>query len=79
MGFQKEDLDLMLVPAGLLIMFAYHIHLLYRYLYSPHTTFMGYENNDKEGWVEAIMKVSMTPTSFISVFNQMDFGRPSYL
>ncbi|XVF25733.1 hypothetical protein REPUB_Repub13aG0239200 [Reevesia pubescens] len=52
MSFRKESLDLVLVPAGLLIMFAYHIILLYRYLYRPHTTVIGFENHDKEAWVE---------------------------
>lgn len=57
MGFQKEYLDLVLVPSGLLIMFAYHLFLLYRYLNRPHTTVMGFENNDKIAWVERIMQI----------------------
>jgi uncharacterized membrane protein len=57
MGFQKEYLDLVLVPSGLLIMFAYHLLLLYRYLNRPHTTVMGFENNDKIAWVERIMQI----------------------
>ncbi|XWS12587.1 hypothetical protein CRYUN_Cryun37aG0102800 [Craigia yunnanensis] len=52
MSFRKENLDLVLVPAGLLIMFAYHLILFYRYLHRPHTTVIGFENNDKEAWVE---------------------------
>ncbi|XP_008245362.1 PREDICTED: uncharacterized protein LOC103343485 [Prunus mume] len=57
MAFGKEDLDLVLVPSGLLIMFVYHIFLLYRYLHLPHTTVIGFENNDKRAWVERIMQV----------------------
>ncbi|XP_021830243.1 uncharacterized protein LOC110770409 [Prunus avium] len=57
MAFGKEDLDLVLVPSGLLIMFVYHIILLYRYLHLPHTTVIGFENNDKRAWVERIMQV----------------------
>jgi uncharacterized membrane protein len=57
MAFQKEYLDLVLVPSGLLIMFAYHLFLLYRYLNCPHTTVMGFENNDKIAWVERIMQI----------------------
>ncbi|KAK6932627.1 Protein of unknown function DUF599 [Dillenia turbinata] len=57
MGFQKEDLDLILVPCGLIIMFAYHLYLLYRYLNQPHTTVIGYENNDRRAWVQKIMQV----------------------
>ncbi|XP_059452786.1 uncharacterized protein LOC132183373 [Corylus avellana] len=56
MGFGKEEIDLVLVPSGLMIMFAYHLHLLHRYLRCPDTTFIGYENNDKKAWVESIMK-----------------------
>ncbi|GMY37449.1 hypothetical protein FCV25MIE_32692 [Fagus crenata] len=50
MGFGKQDLDLVLVPSGLLIMFVYHLVLLYRYLHKPDTTFMGYENEGKKSW-----------------------------
>ncbi|XP_059639065.1 uncharacterized protein LOC132281368, partial [Cornus florida] len=56
MNFQKQDLDLVLVPIGLLIMFGYHLYLLYRCLNLPHTTVIGYENNDKKAWVERIMQ-----------------------
>ena len=65
MGFGKQDLDLVLVPTGLLIMFVYHLVLLYRYLHKPDTTFMGYENEGKKSWVENIMKASITSSSFM--------------
>ncbi|KAK4857988.1 hypothetical protein QYF36_009195 [Acer negundo] len=52
MYFEKEYLDLFLVPAGLLIMFVYHLNLLYRYLYLPHTTVLGFENNNKRAWAD---------------------------
>ncbi|MBA0598683.1 hypothetical protein Gorai_008435 [Gossypium raimondii] len=55
MAFEKENLDLILVPAGLLIMFAYHLFLLYRYIHRPHTTVIGFENTDKEAWVERVL------------------------
>ncbi|KAM3362236.1 hypothetical protein P3S68_017090 [Capsicum galapagoense] len=58
MVFHKEYLDLLLVPSGLSIMFIYHLYLLYRYLTIPHTTLMGFENNDKRAWVERIMQAS---------------------
>lgn len=58
MGFRKEDLDLVLVPSGLLIMFVYHLFLLYRYLHLPHTTVMGFENHDKRAWVNGIFQVT---------------------
>ncbi|CAA2947301.1 uncharacterized protein LOC105167880 [Olea europaea subsp. europaea] len=56
MIFQKEYLDLVLVPSGLLIMFVYHLLLLYRCLRLPHTTVIGFENIDKKVWVEKIMQ-----------------------
>ncbi|MCD9560099.1 hypothetical protein HAX54_018542 [Datura stramonium] len=62
MVFQKEYLDLLLVPTGLSIMFLYHLYLLYRYLTIPHTTIMGFENNDKRAWVERIMQASDSKT-----------------
>ncbi|KAK7302854.1 hypothetical protein RJT34_13751 [Clitoria ternatea] len=57
MEFHKDYLDLILVPSGLLIMFAYHLFLLYKYVNQPHTTVMGFENNDRRIWVEKIMQV----------------------
>lgn len=81
MSFIKEDLDLVLVPAGLLIMFAYHLFLLYRYIHLPHTTVIGFENTDKEAWVERVLQVmtilflnSINP-SFILV--NLRFGHSS--
>ncbi|XP_057428644.1 uncharacterized protein LOC130722070 [Lotus japonicus] len=56
MEFQREYLDLILVPSGLLIMFAYHLFLLYKYVNRPHTTVMGFENDDKRTWVAKIMQ-----------------------
>ncbi|KAL3741786.1 hypothetical protein ACJRO7_017283 [Eucalyptus globulus] len=56
MIFHKKDLDLVLVPSGLLIMFTYHLFFLYRYQHAPKTTLMGVENDDKRAWVEGISK-----------------------
>ncbi|XP_054802888.1 uncharacterized protein LOC129306359 isoform X2 [Prosopis cineraria] len=56
MEFHKEYLDLILVPCGLLIIFAYHLFLLHRYLHRPHTTTKGFEDYDKRAWVERIMQ-----------------------
>ncbi|KAJ9136107.1 hypothetical protein P3X46_033218 [Hevea brasiliensis] len=63
MVFKKNYLDLILVPSGLPIMFAYHLFLLYRYLNLPHTTVMGFENNDKRAWVERIMQADKRDVS----------------
>ncbi|XP_030460222.2 uncharacterized protein LOC115680547 [Syzygium oleosum] len=56
MAFPQDDLDLVLVPSGLLLMFAYNLFFLYRYLRFPKTTVMGVENDDKRAWVEAILQ-----------------------
>ena len=71
-SFGRQDLDLVLVPSGLLIMFVYHLVLLFRYIHRPHTTFMGFENNDKRAWVESIMKASIASFSFI-LFSDTEF------
>ncbi|OAY24872.1 uncharacterized protein LOC110605664 [Manihot esculenta] len=63
MDFKKDYLDLILVPSGLLIMFGYHLFLLYRYLNLPHTTVMGFDNNDKRAWVERIMQADKRDAS----------------
>ncbi|XP_043689729.1 uncharacterized protein LOC122640574 [Telopea speciosissima] len=55
MWIRKENLDILLVPAGLIIMFGYHLFLLYRILTAPHTTVIGYENHNKMAWVERMM------------------------
>lgn len=57
MAFQKEALDLVLVPSGLVLMFSYHLFLLYRCLHLPHTTVIGYEKNDMRAWVDKVMQV----------------------
>ncbi|KAF5206263.1 spastin, putative (Protein of unknown function, DUF599) [Thalictrum thalictroides] len=57
MVFQKEYLDMVLVPCGIVIMFGYHIYLLYRIILYPHTTVIGYENHNKRAWVERMMQV----------------------
>ncbi|KAL2931741.1 ABC transporter NFT1 [Bienertia sinuspersici] len=58
MSFEKESLDLVLVPCGLIMMFVYHIVLLYRYLHYPETTVMGFENHNKRAWVERVMELN---------------------
>ncbi|CAN8245941.1 unnamed protein product [Cochlearia groenlandica] len=53
---KKEYLDLVLVPFGLIIVLSYHIFLLYRILYFPYHTIIGFMNIDKSIWVERIMQ-----------------------
>lgn len=58
--WRKENLDIVLVPVSLLIMFGYHLFLLYRYLRLPKTTVIGYENYNKRAWVERMMQVRIS-------------------
>ncbi|KAM2830937.1 hypothetical protein PS2_036431 [Malus domestica] len=53
---QKEYLDVVLVPSGLLIMLIYHFFLLYKYVNYPLSTAVGSENNDKKVWVGKILQ-----------------------
>ncbi|KAF8409174.1 hypothetical protein HHK36_005248 [Tetracentron sinense] len=62
MAWEKEHLDLILVPSGLFIMIGYHIILLYRCLKHPHTTVIGFENHHKKAWVERMMQVNTKDT-----------------
>ncbi|KAL5989507.1 hypothetical protein ACLOJK_010399 [Asimina triloba] len=56
MKLEKSCLDLILVPSGLAVMFAYHLHLLYRVLRHPASTVIGYENHNKMVWVERMLQ-----------------------
>ncbi|XP_031502701.1 uncharacterized protein LOC116265871 [Nymphaea colorata] len=53
---EKAFLDVMLVPTSLVVMFGYHLFLLYRILRRPETTVVGYENHNKMEWVERMMQ-----------------------
>ncbi|KAF8032153.1 hypothetical protein BT93_D1164 [Corymbia citriodora subsp. variegata] len=64
MIFHKKDLDLFLVPSGLLIMFTYHLFFLHRYRYAPETTVLGVENVDKRAWVDGISEVKLGDRNF---------------
>ncbi|KAL0301209.1 UNVERIFIED_CONTAM: hypothetical protein Sradi_6397700 [Sesamum radiatum] len=57
--WKKDYLDLVLVPCSLLLMFGYHLFLLYRYLKCPHTTVVGYENHNMRAWVERMFQVEV--------------------
>lgn len=67
MALEKEYLDAVLVPSGLLIMVVYHLSLLHRYLHHPLTTVMGYENQDKKVWVDKIMQVNTIYSSILTI------------
>ncbi|KAJ4977507.1 hypothetical protein NE237_002613 [Protea cynaroides] len=56
MDFVEDHLDLILVPAGLLIMFTYHLYLIYRIIRNPSTTAIGYQNQSRMLWVESMMQ-----------------------
>lgn len=50
------NLDLILVPTGILFMVAYHIYLLYRIIKHPNTTVIGFENGNRRVWVQQMME-----------------------
>ncbi|MQL70023.1 hypothetical protein Taro_002332 [Colocasia esculenta] len=56
MWLQKDSIDLVLVPCGLLLMFGYHLFLIYKIRRQPHTTVIGYENHNKKAWVERMLR-----------------------
>ncbi|KAL6282392.1 hypothetical protein ACE6H2_013321 [Prunus campanulata] len=68
-NFQKEYLDVVLVPSGLLIMLIYHLFLLYKYLKHPLSTAMGYENKDKKTWVGKILQGQDSATAVTVISN----------
>ncbi|KAH7686070.1 hypothetical protein IHE45_04G080100 [Dioscorea alata] len=62
MVLDRRYIDIVLVPSGLVIMFGYHLFLLYRILKLPHTTVVGYENHNKLAWVERMMQATPDET-----------------
>ncbi|KAJ4976933.1 hypothetical protein NE237_002039 [Protea cynaroides] len=69
MDFVEDNLDLILVPAGLLIMFTYHLYLIYRVLRYPATTAIGYENHNRMQWAECMMKGGSSTSVAVSVLS----------
>ncbi|XP_047073303.1 uncharacterized protein LOC124682710 isoform X2 [Lolium rigidum] len=59
----KGSLDLVLVPCGMVIMFGYHLILLYRILRRPGTTVIGYENHNKLAWVRRMTQATPEETA----------------
>ncbi|KAM7280726.1 hypothetical protein ACFE04_007860 [Oxalis oulophora] len=57
MVWRKENLDIVLVPSGLLVMSVYHLFLLYRIVKLPQTTIIGYEKQNKKAWVAKMLQV----------------------
>ncbi|XP_043691662.1 uncharacterized protein LOC122642289 [Telopea speciosissima] len=75
MGVVAQNLDLILVPSGLLIMFTYDLYLLYRVLKYPSTTAIGYENRNWMAWVERMMQGDLSYVSLaISVLSNSITG-----
>ncbi|KAK1285651.1 hypothetical protein QJS10_CPB20g01889 [Acorus calamus] len=75
---QKEYLDLVLVPSSLVLMLGYHLYLLYRILKFPHTTVIGYENHNKNAWVERMLQKETDISVAISVITS-NVSTSSYL
>lgn len=58
-----ENLDLVLVPTGVLFLVVYHVYLLCRIIKYPNTTVIGFENGNRQVWVQQMMKNMPTNTS----------------
>ncbi|XP_031501216.1 uncharacterized protein LOC116264904 [Nymphaea colorata] len=52
---EKKELDLVLVPIGLVIMVSYHVWLFYRIKRHPKTTVLGINAINRVAWVKAMM------------------------
>ncbi|GLJ25947.1 hypothetical protein SUGI_0497380 [Cryptomeria japonica] len=59
LAWQETHLDIIFVPAGLIMFAVYHACLLHRILTHLHTTTMGINAINRQAWVEVIMKEGM--------------------
>jgi len=50
------NLDLVLVPTGIIFMVGYHIYLVYRIIKHPNSTVIGFENGNRRVWVQQMME-----------------------
>ncbi|XP_057548918.1 uncharacterized protein LOC130827266 [Amaranthus tricolor] len=57
MKWKKEKLDVILVPIGILMMFGYHLWLLFKYLRNSKSTVIGFENHCQRVWVCKLMQI----------------------
>lgn len=55
---ERSVLDYVLVPAGLLVMLAYHAWLLHRIVWHPNKTVIGVNAINRRFWVQAMMEDS---------------------
>lgn len=60
---EKQVLDYVLVPVGLLLMLAYHLWLLHRILKHPSHTVIGINSINRQFWIRAMMEVILSPTT----------------
>lgn len=63
----KQVIDYVLVPTGVVIMVAYHIWLLYQILKHPSKTVIGINAVNRRFWVQSMMEVYIFP-QFHSLF-----------
>jgi hypothetical protein len=59
------NLDLVLVPTGIIFMVGYHIYLVYRIIKHPNSTVIGFENGNRRVWVQQMMEVSIIKTDSV--------------
>ncbi|GAB2284460.1 hypothetical protein Dimus_018911 [Dionaea muscipula] len=73
MSWKKDYLDAALVPSGLLIMFGYHLFLLYRCMKHPHDTIICLEDHCRRTWVSKMMQVDVDNrgTAFTVISNNL--------
>ncbi|XP_019153694.1 PREDICTED: uncharacterized protein LOC109150238 [Ipomoea nil] len=55
MGFKEEQLDYVLVPAGIAIMVSYHAWLLFTIVRNPTRTVIGINAESRHSWVHSMM------------------------
>jgi hypothetical protein len=58
MPWSAADMDRFLVPLGMAILTAYHLHLWYRVRHHPESTIVGVNHLNRRVWVQNIMTVS---------------------
>jgi len=73
------NLDLVLVPTGILFMVAYHLYLLYRIKKYPNTTVIGFENGNKQVWVQQMMMDVPNKTSIALTVVSSNISAAVYL
>lgn len=62
---ENNDLDYVLVPAGMLVMVVYHVWLLYQIRHNPARTVVGMNAINRRFWVTSMMEVCVYTYTYI--------------